>query len=194
MVFAKRDDYTKNIVDTVYDRLLTSGKLSSQSVDKFEKSKYWKEALREYKEKNGLTYRDIARKIQELGSSLQEVSIRQWLFEDSHIVGPRDEKTMRYVALLTQDPFLLENVSDYHEACRYVRHERREILKLIAKAINDKLMGFTLAEGSVLGVVYENVEKLSETRELESVSELDESVYININLVNRPITESEVQL
>lgn len=194
MVFAKRDDYTKNIVDTVYDRLLTSGKLSSQSVDKFEKSKYWKEALREYKEKNGLTYRDIARKMQELGSSLQEVSIRQWLFEDSHIVGPRDEKTMRYVALLTQDPFLLENVSDYHEACRYVRHERREILKLIAKAINDKLMGFTPAEGSVLGVVYENVEKLSETRELESVSELDESVYININLVNRPITESEVQL
>ena len=66
--------------------------------------------------------------------------------------------------------------------------------RIIAKAINDKLMGFTPAEGSVLGVVYENVEKLSETRELESVSELDESVYININLVNRPITESEVQL
>ena len=194
MVFTKRDDYTQNIVDTVYDQLLVSGKLSSRSVDMFEKSKYWKKALREYKEKNGFSYRDIAGKLQGFGSSLQEVSVRQWLVEDSHIVGPRDEKTMEYIAMLTQDPLLSENVSGYFEACRYVRHERRMILKLIEKAINDKLMGFTPEEGSVLEIVYENVEKLSETRELESISELDESVYININLVNRPITESEVQL
>ena len=194
LVFTKKDDYTKNIVDTVYDKLLTSGKLSDRSAEMFEKSQYWKEALREYKEVNGFSYRDVTVKLQELGSSLQEVSVRQWLMEDSHIVGPRDEKTMEYIASLTQDPYLLKNVSDYHEACRHVRHERREILKLIAKAINDKLMGFTPPEGSVLEVVYENVERLSETRELEAISELEESVYMNINLVNKPITESEVLL
>ena len=99
---------------------------------------------------------------------------------------------MKYVALLTQDPFLLNNTAAYHDACRHVRRERREILKLIAKAINDKLMGFMPPEGSVLEVVYGNVEKLSETRELEIISELEESVYLNVNLVNRPITESEV--
>ncbi len=194
MVFTKKDDYTKNIVDAVYDRLLTSGKLSTRSSEMFEKTQYWKEALREYKEVNGLSYRDVALKLQELGSSLQEVSVRQWLVEDSHIVGPRDEITMEYIALLTQDTYLMKGVSEYHEACRHVRHERREILKLIAKAINDKLMGFTPPEGSVLEVVYENVDKLSETRELEAISELEESIYIGINLVNRPITESEVLL
>ena len=194
MVFTKKDDYTKNIVDTVYDRLLTSGKLSTRSAEMFEKTQYWKEALREYKEVNGLSYRDITVKLRELGSSLQEVSVRQWLVEDSHIVGPRDEKTMEYIALLTQDTYLMNGVSEYHGACRHVRHERREILKLIAKAINDKLMGFTPPEGSVLEVVYENVEKLSETRELEAISELEESIYIGINLVNKPITESEVLL
>lgn len=192
LVFTKRDDYTKNIVDTVYERLLKSGKLSSQSVEMFEKTQYWKEVLREYKEKNRLTYRDVTQKLHGIGCTLQEVSIRQWLVEDSHIVGPRDEKTMKYVALLTQDPFLLNNTAAYHDACRHVRRERREILKLIAKAINDKLMGFMPPEGSVLEVVYGNVEKLSETRELEIISELEESVYLNVNLVNRPITESEV--
>ena len=87
---------------------------------------------------------------------------------------------------------MLGNTAAFHEACRHVRRERREILKLIAKAINDKLMGFMPPEGSVLEIVYGNIEKLSETRELEIISELDESVYLSINLVNRPVTESEV--
>lgn len=192
MVFTKRNDYTQNIVDTIYERLLKSGKLSSQSVEMFEKSQYWKEVLREYKEKNRLSFRDVTQKLRNLGCTLQDGSVRQWLVVDSHIVGPRDEKTIRYIAELTQDPYLLGNTAAFHEACRHVRRERREILKLIAKAINDKLMGFMPPEGSVLEIVYGNIEKLSETRELEIISELDESVYLSINLVNRPVTESEV--
>ena len=101
---------------------------------------------------------------------------------------------MEYIALLTEDPFLLEDYSDYHEACRFVRHERREILKLIAKAINDKLIGFTPETGSVLEIVYRNVERLSETRELEDITELKDSVFVSNGLVNRPIMESEVLL
>ena len=41
-------------------------------------------------------------------------------------------------------------------------------------------------------VVYENVEMLSETLELESVFELDDITVINSGMVNRPISESEV--
>lgn len=194
MVFTKRDDYTRNIVDDIYDKLLASGKLSQQSYGCFQKSRYWKTALRNYKDSNMLSYRDVTLRLQALGSSMQEVSVRQWLVEDSHIVGPRDMRSMQYIAQLTQDPFLLDNPQDYFEACRHVRSERREILKLIAKAIKNKLMGFSPQAGSVLEVVYENVERLSETKELENISEIDESVNISINLVNRPITESEVLL
>lgn len=59
-------------------------------------------------------------------------------------------------------------------------------------AINEKLRGFVPPEGSDLEIVYDNVENLSEVLELEYISELDESVNININLVNRPMTEAEV--
>lgn len=192
LVFTVRDDYTQNIVDTIYQSLLESGRLSKSSLEMYEKSRYWKECLREFKSKNDLTYRDVANELKKYGSSLQEVTIRQWLMEDSHIVGPRDEKTLGYIASLTEDPFLLEDVSGYFEACRFVRRQRREILKWIANAINDKLRGFAPDKGSVLEIVYDNIERLSETKELEEITELGESAEVNINLVNRPITEAEV--
>lgn len=192
LVFAKRDDYTKNMVDFVYDKLLSSGKLGKHAGDVYEKSVYWKEALREYKEIGKYTYRNIERQMRELGSSIQEVTVRQWLVADSHIVGPRNELTMSYIAQLTKDPYLLGDVHGYFEACREVRRERRAILELIAKAITEKLSGRMPTVGSVLEFVYDNVENLSETLELEDVIELDESAYIAINLVNRPITEAEV--
>lgn len=194
LVFAKRNDYTKNIVDYIYEKLLQTGRLGEGAVDAYEKSQYWKEALREYKESQGLTYRDVAKKLCEAGGSMQEVTVRQWIIEDSHIVGPRKERTMEYIALLTQDPYLLADTHGYFEACDVVRHDRRKILDLITRAINDRLSGNVPPKGSVLSIVYDNVDKLSETLELENISELDESVNVNSNLVNTPITEAEVSM
>ena len=192
MVFAKRDDYTKNIVDEIYERLLISDRLGKKSSELYEKSQYWKKCLREYKEKNKFTYRDVAKKLGECGSTLQEVTVRQWLIEDSHTVGPRDVDTMKYIAEITQDPYLLKDVIGYFNACRNVRHERRNILRLIAQAINNRLAGFVPQKGSILEVVYDNIEKLSETKKLEDIHELSESVDVNIYFVNKPITEAEV--
>lgn len=194
LVFVRRDDYTKNIVDLIYERLLRDGRLGQDAIDAYEKSQYWKEALREYKESNGFTYRKVAQKLREAGSAIQEMTVRQWLIADSHIVGPRKERTMEYIAMVTQDPHLLADTHGYFEACGAVRHDRRKILDLIAKAINDKLSGNVPPKGSVLSVVYDNVDSLSETLELEHISELDEIVNIGINLVNTPITEAEVSM
>jgi len=194
LVFVKRDDYTKNIVDFIYERLLREGRLDQGAVDAYEKSQYWKEALREYKDANGFTYRKVAQKMREAGSKMQEVTIRQWLIEDSHIVGPRDEQTMEFIAAVTQDPHLLADPHEFFAACGAVRHDRRVILNLISKAINDKLSGNLPSKGSVLSVVYDNVDSLSETMELEYISELTESVNISVNLVNTPITEAEVSV
>ena len=191
LVFLKRDGYTQNIVDFIYEKLLRMGRLGNESVNLYEKSLYWKEALREYKEKNGFSYRKVAKNLRNLGSSLQEVTVRQWMIEDSHIVGPRSEKTMEYIAQLTQDPYLLQDIHGYYEACSMVRHERRTILGLISKAIREKLRGHIPEAGSALEVVYENVESLAETLELSYISQLESTENISINLVNKPITETE---
>lgn len=192
LVFTRRDDYTKNIVDFIYEKLLDTGKLSTKVIEASEKAEYWKNALRRYKMRGDYTYSDIAKKLRKIGSSLQEATIRSWLVEDSHIVGPRDVETMGYIAKVTQDVKILNDINGYFEACRVVRRERRTILELIGKAINNKLSGHIPQEGSVLEVVYNNVDNLSETLELENVIELSESVNVSINLVNKPITEAEV--
>lgn len=192
LVFTRRDDYTKNIVDFIYEKLLDTGKLSTKVIEASEKAEYWKNALRKYKMQGDYTYSDIAKKLRKIGSSLQEATIRSWLVEDSHIVGPRDVETMGYIAKVTQDVKILNDINGYFEACRIVRRERRTILELIGKAINNKLSGHIPQKGSVLEVVYNNVDNLSETLELEDVIELSESVNVSINLVNKPITEAEV--
>lgn len=191
LVFTKRNDYTRNIVDYIYDQLISLRRLNEQIIDATEKAFYWKEALREYKEKNGYTYQMLARKLKEYGSSLTVMTIRQWLTEDGHIVGPRDEKTFEQIANLIQDPYLMKDPHSYYEGCRIVRRERREILSLIAKAINDKLSGYIPAAGSIFEVVYDNVENLSEIMEIDNILCLDEAMNVPINLVNRPISESE---
>ncbi len=192
LVFTKRNDYTRNIVDQIFDQLVRTKKLSPDVQDAAEKALYWKEALREYKEQKDLTYRAIAKEMKMFGSSLQEVTIRQWLIDESHIIGPRNVSTMKAVASVTKDPFLMSAPESYFEACGVVRHYRRKILSLIAEAINDKLSNKQPAHGSAFEVVYENVEKLSETMELERIFELDDVAMVNNGMVNRPISEAEV--
>ncbi len=194
LVFTKKTDYTKNIVDQIFDQLISEKKLTSDVQDAAEKAYYWKEILREYKEKHDLTYRSIAKELKMLGSNLQEVTIRQWLMEESHIVGPQKVEAMKAVANLTRDPYLLSDPQGYFEACGIVRHYRREILSLIAKAINDKLSNKEPTPGSAFEVVFENVEKLSETMELENIYELDVTANVINSMVNRPISENEVLL
>lgn len=194
LVFLKRDGYARNMVDYIYENLQISGRLSSDVLDATEKASYWKDILREYKVIYDLSYRDIATRLQKLGSSLQEASIRQWLIEESHIVGPRDEITLRHIAQLTQDPYLLNDTHSYFEACRIVRRQRKEILELIGKAILDKLRGHKPPIGSILEIVYDNVENLSEILELATLNLLEEPVTVSANLINKPITDWEVTI
>lgn len=191
LVFTKRNDYTHNIVDYIYDQLISLRRLNEKIIDATEKAWYWKEALREYKEKNGYTYQTLAQKLREYGSTLSTMAVRQWLTEDSRIIGPRDKKTFEQIANMTQDPYLLKDSYGYYEGCSIVRHERGKILDLIAKAINEKLSGHVPATGSIFEVVYDNVENLSEIMEIDKILYLDEVINVPINLVNRPINESE---
>ena len=194
LIFMSRDSYTKNMVDTIYDQLLSGGRFNRNIVDVSKKASYWKEVLREYKENNNITYRELARLLKKYGSTVQEMAVRQWLSEDSHIVGPRSEKTIQHIAELTKDPYLLENPHEYFEACRMVRRERKEILKLIGVAITEKLKGTIPRGNKILGEIYENVDKLSTTLEIDRISVLEEPFVVSARLANKPIEEEEILL
>jgi hypothetical protein len=192
LVFTKRDDFTRNIVDSIFDALQTSSKLNNEVIDAAEKAQWWKEVLRDYQKSNSLSYRQLARKLNGFGCTVQEQGIRQWLVPDSHIVGPREEETLRQIAEMTEDSCLLNDVSGYFNACRTVRRQRKRILELIGKAIEEKLSGHQPPHGSELEIVYNNVESLSEILELEAITFLDEVISVPINLINKPIIDMEV--
>lgn len=194
IVFAKRDDHTRNMVDYIYDQLQRTGRFTDKVVEATEKARYWKLALREYKEIHGLSYRDLAIRLRGLGLLIQEVSIRQWLIEESHIVGPRDENTLVQIANLTQDPILLENTHAYFESFEVVRKQRKHILKLIGKAIVDKLSGFVPTDDKLLEFIFKNVENLSESLQLDNISILDKKATVPVIYTNRPINDMEVML
>lgn len=92
LIFVKRDNYTSNVVDFIYDELIIQNKLNEDVVNSTNMANYWKQILRTYKENGGYTYQEIASQMKVYGSSLQAVTIRQWLMEDSHIVAPRMRK------------------------------------------------------------------------------------------------------
>jgi hypothetical protein len=49
-------------------------------------------------------------------------------------------------------------------------------------------------DGSLLEAIFENVDKLSENLELESVTMLSEPLHVPINIVNKPLTNAEVAI
>ena len=69
------------------------------------------------------------------GVNVQETTVRGWLDEDSHTVGPRHEDSIQQIALLTEDIEMFENAKIYHEACATIRRIRRDILAQIGKNI-----------------------------------------------------------
>lgn len=192
LVFTRRDDFTRNIVDIIFERLFNGGKLDSVIVEAKEKCKYWKKVLKEYKINNGIKHREIARRLKELGTNIMASSVRQWLAEESHIIGPQQEKTIEAIAKLTGDDYLLSNSHSIFEACRTIRSTRRKILKMISDVINNKLSGNIPPAGSDLEIVYQNVDKLAETMELEYLTPVDNDYTLQIGFVNRPISDEEV--
>lgn len=189
LVFTRHDNFTRNIVDAIFDALQASRKLSKDVLDAADKALWWKEILRDYQKSKNLSYSQLAKELNGFGCTVQEQGIRQWLVSDSHIVAPRKELTLRHIAEMTQDPDLISDVSGYFNACRTVRRQRKKILKLIAKAIEDRLSGNQPPHGNELEIVYNNVENLSETLQLEVITLLDEAVSVPINLINKPIAD-----
>lgn len=191
LIFFRKNDYTSNIVDFLFELLLDEGRFSSEVVNDYEKSKYWKELLSNYRRENHLYFTEIERRLQQAGLSITVTAVQQWLADDGRVIGPRDISVFDAIAKITGDDELKNNRDFYFQACRNTRKKRREILTLISRAINDKYRGNIPEDGSPLKIIYDNIEHLSEILELASITKLEKPIKINTNIVNRPLEEGE---
>lgn len=192
IVFVKRNDYTRNMVDYLYGEFMETYRFPEELRIASKKVLHWKNSLRRLKKEKNLTYGDIAKMLKAQGSILRKSTIRHWLADDSNVVGPRDKKVMHHIAVITRDSEMSKDPEEYNKACRLVRNQRIKILHLIGKAIADKLSGNKPPTDSELEFVYNNVEHLTEILVLESIKKMKEPVSVPSGFVNRPISEVEI--
>lgn len=186
LVFTHNTAETRDIVDNVLARLIVERKVNDDIIECYGKSKRWKQALQEYMRENNIPAGEIAKQMIKNGVSVQEITIRGWLDDDSHTVGPRKQESIEQIALLIEDEDMLEHADQYFEACGTVRRIRREILGWIGDAIIDKLSGRTPLPGKVNADIYARIDSVAQILRLDTISFVDRSV--PMNLTNRPIS------
>ena len=189
IVFTQNNAETRDIVDDMLAKLIASHKLSPEIFECYDKSKYWKFKLIEYMRKTQKSAKDIAKAMIENGVQVQEITIRSWLDEDDHTVGPRDKESIRQIALLVEDDELFEHYEQFFEACTVIRRIRREILKTIGEAIISKLSGKTPVEGTLIADIFDRIDSLARVLRLESITFVTRN--LPMNATNRPITMKE---
>ena len=186
LVFTQNNSETKDIVDEVLQRLIDKKILNDVVADNYIKSKRWKEKLREYKMIKDLKNREIARRLELFGSSVDYGTVGVWLDEDAHTVGPQKAESIAQIAKLVGDTEMLENVDIYFNACKIIRKIRRGILKNIASAIINKLCNKTPNGNEIEEYIYSRIDSMAVVLRLESIVPVNRE--IPVNLVNKPIT------
>lgn len=77
LVFLKKNEYTRNIVDYLFEKLLSAGKLAPNIYDDYEKSRYWKTALLDFKTNNNLTFTNIEKLLKKMARTY-----RRWQYSN----------------------------------------------------------------------------------------------------------------
>ena len=135
--------------------------------------------------KEDLSPAQIAKRMINNGTTVQEITIRGWLDEDSHTVGPRNVESIEQIGLVINDESMFSNPNDYFVACATVRRLRRRILDAIATATLAKVTGNEINQDSVISTVSEQIDDLAVVLSIENVFFTTEMVPVNI--INRPV-------
>ncbi len=183
LIFTKKNNDTKDIVDSILSQLIKENKISAELATAYHESKRWKAALYKYMVENGLSERDVATKMMDRGVSVQEATVLIWLDEDAHTVGPRKIESIISIAEFVGDNNLKEDAETVFQSCKEVRGIRRKILDQVGNAVIGRLAGLHMPENSEFAVISERVETMAEIKQIERISFLNQT--IPSNLVNR---------
>ena len=191
LIFTQNNEQTKDIIDDILQKLISEHKLTSDLIECYYMSKRWKEALIEYKTENHLRTKKIAEEMIKNGVPVQEMTIRGWLDEDSHTVGPRKAESIEQIALLVEDHDMFERYKEYYDACGKIRKLRVEILKMLGRAIIQKVSGKGLEKNMLFAEISNKITSLSLVLKLEVLTIPDHTKQVPANVTNRPFILKE---
>lgn len=186
LLFMQNNDASKDIVDVMLkDHIATQTPHSRMAAD-LAKTQRWRQLLREFAISRKLSAVDIAERMKATGSTVHEVTVRNWMDEESHLVGPRNKSSLEHIAKLTGDVDLRDHIDDYFTACKNIRERRVKLLHELGAQIRGGLTPDKLADKENVGIV-EKVRDMVKLCVLENVTDAPEGLHMNTLYVNRPI-------
>ncbi|WP_018885349.1 DrmE family protein [Paenibacillus massiliensis] len=185
LIFTSYDDDTRDIVERIIDILLESDNCSDQFREAYRKSKLWKGLLKDYIDRRKISYKQLSDMMEEMGAWKHEVTLRSWLDDASHIVGPRDIESYKTIAKITQDPEMLSSPEAYYQSSKEVRSMRVRVLKYLSKNII-KTYNKKDIHDEILSALPIDLTKMSKIFQIDRIVNT-ENLLVPSHLVNKPI-------
>lgn len=185
LIFKNFGDQAGDIVDELLQKLIASPGSSIALSMAYELSKRWKHVLKEYMQSRRLSFRDVSRKLADLGHKKHEGTIRSWLNEESHIVGPRDEDSFVAVALITSDKDISDDPHKYWNACGVIRSTRVRILRYIGMSILSSMGHRRKRKDDLLASIIGDISGFTNLLHIENIVE-SPNLDMPVNMVNKP--------
>lgn len=140
----------------------------------------------DYMKRTGSSAKVIADEMIANGVSVQEITIRGWLDEESHTVRPQRLDSIQQIALIAGNDELFDSAEECFAAGGQIYRIRRQILETIGQAILGEVTGKVDASDSISEAIAERIKDAAVTLQIESITFLDDEV--PINTINRPLT------
>ena len=180
IVFTKQTE-NKDIIDILLKRFLDRQQSNNEYAESYKLSLCWKDALKKYMREKGISYQELAHRLGQVGCQKEPQTVRAWLYEETHIVGPRDKCDYESIVRLTM---LKESPERIQVACGTIRRLRRQILDLLGKAILKGL--FAESSDPLWKIVSEKAENLSQIEQITSIVDASENARVPLHMINKP--------
>lgn len=186
LIFMNLDSGTRDIVEKIMDVILESDNCSEQFREAYRKSKRWKKLLKEYVNSRHMSFKQLSDLMEELGSPKHEVTLRTWLDEESHIVGPRDIESYKIIAEILQDPEMLKSPEAFFQSSREVRSMRVRVLKYLGRNIIKTFNKNEDVYDEILSLLPIDLSMMSRIVQIEKIIDA-ENLMVPAHLANRPL-------
>jgi hypothetical protein len=189
LIFYKKKDYSINLVAYIFDILKENNYLDKKVLNAEKLILYWKNNLKNYISSNNLTFTKLTDQFKKYGSLLEEETIKEWLNQDSLVVGPREEQSFIHIAKVLDDNEILNNSHKYFESCRIIRAQWREILDFLAIVISKNLKGDFVTSNKIYKLIYEKINGFIEILKIETIKTLTKTSKYPIKKLNKPLSQ-----
>jgi len=187
LIFTNYDNDTRDIVERIIDIILESEDCDENFRESYRKSIHWKSVLKDFIYKKQISYKDLSIYMKDAGTVKHEVTIKTWLDQSSHIVGPRDIDAYMAIAKITKDPEMLHSPEAFQESTREVRAMRIRILKFVGKNIVQTYnKNQDVQEDEILSKLPIDLNNMSRLVQIEQISDI-ENLVIPAHLANKPV-------